>query len=75
MLVQRTIARQIQFEKQVGKGRFGEVYTARWNGEMVAAKVFQTTDEASWNREKEIYQTMMLQHENILCKFVFSFSR
>lgn len=69
-LVQRTIARQLRFEKNVGKGRFGEVYMGYWNGDVVAIKVFQTTDEMSWKREKEIYQTMMLRHENILCKSV-----
>jgi len=66
VLVQRTIARQLQLEKNVGKGRFGEVYMAHWHGDTVAVKIFQTTDEASWKREKEIYQTMMLRHENIL---------
>ncbi|XP_046405242.1 bone morphogenetic protein receptor type-1B [Ischnura elegans] len=66
LLVQRTIAKQIQMEKSVGKGRYGEVLLARWRGEKVAVKVFLTTEEASWFRETEIYQTVLMRHENIL---------
>lgn len=50
----------------VGKGRYGEVWLARWRGEKVAVKVFFTTEEASWFRETEIYQTVLMRHENIL---------
>ncbi|XP_070396823.1 bone morphogenetic protein receptor type-1B [Dermacentor albipictus] len=65
-LVQRTIARQIQMVDIIGKGRYGEVWKAHWRGEYVAVKVFFTTDEASWLRETDIYQTMLLRHDNIL---------
>ncbi|XP_044738565.1 bone morphogenetic protein receptor type-1B isoform X2 [Chrysoperla carnea] len=65
-LVQRTIAKQIQMVHSVGKGRYGEVWLARWRGEKVAVKVFFTTEEASWFRETEIYQTVLMRHENIL---------
>ena len=58
LLVQRTIAKQIQFRDIVGRGRYGEVWKAQWRGEDVAVKVFFTTDEASWFRETEIYQTL-----------------
>ena len=50
----------------VGKGRYGEVWLAKWRGENVTVKVFFTTDEASWFRETEIYQTVLLRHDNIL---------
>ncbi|KAM6987180.1 bone morphogenetic protein receptor, type IBb isoform 2-T2 [Aplochiton taeniatus] len=66
LLVQRTIAKQIQMVKQIGKGRYGEVWMGRWRGERVAVKVFFTTEEASWFRETEIYQTVLVRHENIL---------
>ncbi|XP_055730732.1 bone morphogenetic protein receptor type-1B-like isoform X1 [Salvelinus fontinalis] len=66
LLVQRTIAKQIQMVKQIGKGRYGEVWMGRWRGERVAVKVFFTTEEASWFRETEIYQTVLMRHENIL---------
>lgn len=66
--VQRTIAKQIQMVKQIGKGRYGEVWMGRWRGERVAVKVFFTTEEASWFRETEIYQTVLMRHENILGK-------
>lgn len=64
--MQRTIAKQITLEKSVGKGRYGEVWKAKWRGENVAVKVFFTTEEASWFRETELYQTIMLRHENVL---------
>ncbi|XP_014679189.1 PREDICTED: bone morphogenetic protein receptor type-1B-like [Priapulus caudatus] len=52
--------------RMIGKGRFGEVWKARWRGEAVAVKTFFTTEEASWFRETEIYQTVLLRHDNIL---------
>ena len=50
----------------VGQGRFGEVWKGEWRGEFVAVKIFSSIDEKSWFREVEIYQTVMLRHENIL---------
>lgn len=66
LLVQRTIARQIQLVEIIGKGRYGEVWRGRWRAENVAVKIFSSREERSWIREAEIYQTVMLRHENIL---------
>ncbi|ELT99041.1 hypothetical protein CAPTEDRAFT_227433 [Capitella teleta] len=66
LLVQRTIARQIHLIEIIGKGHFGEVWRGRWRGENVAVKIFCSREESSWFREAEIYQTVMLRHENIL---------
>ncbi|KAG5680347.1 hypothetical protein PVAND_009857 [Polypedilum vanderplanki] len=66
LLVQRSIARQIQLEKIIGNGRFGQVWVGRWRGEKVAVKIFSSREECSWTREAEIYQTSMLRHDNIL---------
>uniref|UniRef100_A0A8C2H2S3 Activin receptor type-1C n=1 Tax=Cyprinus carpio TaxID=7962 RepID=A0A8C2H2S3_CYPCA len=66
LLVQRTIARTIVLQESIGKGRFGEVWRGKWSGEDVAVKIFSSRDERSWFREAEIYQTIMLRHENIL---------
>ncbi|XP_065129158.1 activin receptor type-1C isoform X2 [Paramisgurnus dabryanus] len=66
LLVQRTIARTIVLQESIGKGRFGEVWRGKWRGEDVAVKIFSSRDERSWFREAEIYQTVMLRHENIL---------
>ncbi|XP_044572452.1 bone morphogenetic protein receptor type-1B isoform X3 [Drosophila ananassae] len=66
LLVQRTIAKQIQMVRLVGKGRYGEVWLAKWRDERVAVKTFFTTEEASWFRETEIYQTVLMRHDNIL---------
>ncbi|KAL4636224.1 activin receptor type-1C-like [Arapaima gigas] len=66
LLVQRTIARTIVLQQIVGKGRFGEVWRGKWRGEDVAVKIFSSRDERSWFREAEVYQTILLRHENIL---------
>ncbi|XP_033114139.1 bone morphogenetic protein receptor type-1B-like [Anneissia japonica] len=66
LLVQRTIAKQVQLVKSVGKGRFGEVWLGRWHGEPIAVKIYHTAEEANWYRETEIYQTVVMRHENIL---------
>ncbi|XP_022711828.1 bone morphogenetic protein receptor type-1B-like isoform X2 [Varroa jacobsoni] len=65
-MIQRTIGRQIDLDCPIGKGRYGEVYRALWKGEYVACKVFNSTEEPSWCREVEIYQTTLLRHDNIL---------
>lgn len=66
LLVQRSIARQIQLLDIIGKGRFGEVWKGRWRGECVAVKIFASRDEQSWFRECFVYQTVMLRNDNIL---------
>lgn len=66
LLVQRTIAKQVTLSQCIGKGRYGEVWLAKWRGEKVAVKVFVSQEEASWFRETEIYQTGSMRHDNIL---------
>lgn len=66
LLIQRTIARQITFQTCIGKGRFGEVWKGKWRGEEVAVKIFSPTEEASWYREAEFYQTVLLRHDHVL---------
>ena len=64
--VQRTIAKQVQLIRCVGQGRFGEVWKAKWRGEYVAVNIYLTEEESSWFRETEIYQTVLMRHDNIL---------
>lgn len=66
LLVQRTLAKNIQLIERIGKGRYGTVWKGLYNCEFVAVKSFPTIDEASWIRETEIYSTVMLRHNNIL---------
>ena len=66
LLVQRSVARQVTLLHTIGQGRFGEVWKGEWRGEFVAVKIFSSIDEKSWFREVEIFQTVMLRHENIL---------
>ncbi|KAH9284917.1 Serine/threonine-protein kinase receptor R3 [Echinococcus granulosus] len=68
-LVSRTIARQTILLVCIGKGRFGEVWRAVCNGEVVAVKIFSSRDGASWTRETQIYTTALLSHRNILAYY------
>ncbi|KFP44129.1 Serine/threonine-protein kinase receptor R3, partial [Chlamydotis macqueenii] len=45
---------------------YGEVWRGVWHGENVAVKIFSSRDEQSWFRETEIYNTVLLRHDNIL---------
>ncbi|CAG0912791.1 unnamed protein product [Notodromas monacha] len=65
-LVQQTVSRQVQKDRIIGQGRYGKVWLGHWRGEPVALKMFNTTEEASWRRENEIYETPLIRHENVL---------
>lgn len=65
-LVQSTVARQVMMVEMIGKGRYGEVWKGMYHGECIAVKTFSSRDEASWDRETEIYNTVLLRHDNIL---------
>ena len=62
----RTVAKEIQLLELVGQGRFGRVHRGIWRGDFVAVKIFFTLDEKSWFRETDIYNTVLLRHDNIL---------
>ena len=66
LLVQRTLAKQIDLAHCIGKGRYGEVWKGIFHYDEVAVKIFYSRDEASWQREVEIYSTITLKNENIL---------
>ena len=65
-LVQRTVARQIELKDLIGKGRYGEVWRGTWQSDSVAVKIFNSRDEESWKRETNVYNTVLLRHDNIL---------
>ncbi|KAK2144657.1 hypothetical protein LSH36_739g00007 [Paralvinella palmiformis] len=69
LLIQRTVAREIQLVECIGKGRYGEVWRGIYHGEDMAVKIFSSRDERSWERESQIYNTVLLRHENILSFF------
>lgn len=46
------------------------MWRGQWQGENVAVKIFSSRDEKSWFRETEIYNTVLLRHENILGEFI-----
>ena len=66
LTVQRTIAQSIDLGRIIGQGRYGEVRLGIWRGERVAVKIFPSREDDSWQREKEIYNTAMLRHDNLL---------
>ena len=65
-LQQRTVARQIHLGECIGSGRYGSVFRGTWQGEELAIKIFSSRDEQSWTRETEIFNTVLLRHDNIL---------
>lgn len=66
-LEQLTIGRQIEKTKQIGQGRYGEVWLARWFGDLVAVKQSYGPQKESWQRERDIYESCVIRHNNILC--------
>lgn len=66
LLKQRTIGMQIVLRSRIGKGRYGEVFLGDWGGTSVAVKSFHSLEDASWEREKQIYQLALMKHPNIL---------
>ncbi|GBL88309.1 TGF-beta receptor type-1 [Araneus ventricosus] len=66
LLVQRSIARKVTLVECVGKGRYGEVWKGSYYCDYCAVKIFSTRDDKSWEREVQVYETVMLRHENIL---------
>lgn len=46
------------------------MWRGQWQGENVAVKIFSSRDEKSWFRETEIYNTVLLRHENILGELI-----
>jgi serine/threonine protein kinase len=68
-LIQRTISRDLHIDYEhgmIGRGRYGIVWRAKWNGDTVAVKCFFSMHENSWSRERQIYETNLLRHSNIL---------
>ncbi len=66
VLIQRTLAREITLETCIGAGRYGEVWRGSYHAEKVAVKIFYSRDEASFQREVEIYSIILMKSENIL---------
>lgn len=60
------VTKSVKISLVSGKGRYGEVWRGQWQGENVAVKIFSSRDEKSWFRETEIYNTVLLRHDNIL---------
>uniref|UniRef100_A0A7E4W896 receptor protein serine/threonine kinase n=1 Tax=Panagrellus redivivus TaxID=6233 RepID=A0A7E4W896_PANRE len=66
ILNQRTVAQSIRFINEIARGRYGTVHKAYYRSRYVAVKSFYTNEEQSWQNERLVYETLMLNHENIL---------
>ena len=56
----------IQLIHSIGHGKFGSVYKASFNGQLVAVKIFTSHHRHSWQNEKSLYTMESTAHENIL---------
>lgn len=65
-LVQKTLSKTIKLEELIGTGHFGRVWRGVRQCENVAVKIFLSKDEASWNRELDVYTKVNLSHEFIV---------
>jgi serine/threonine protein kinase len=66
LLAQRSIALDINLIRQIGRGRYGEVWHGTYQSKDVAVKIFEAHEETSWEKETAIYATNLLSHPNIL---------
>ena len=48
LLEPRTLTKQITLEERIGMGGYGCVYRGRWHGDIIAVKIFLSSEEASW---------------------------
>ena len=67
-LIQKTIAKQLSFKRQIGQGEFSgnKIWLAEWNVDPVAVKVFLTSNETAWEREHDNFNFVLLRHPNII---------
>jgi hypothetical protein len=64
--IQLSVAVQIHLEECIGSGRYSSVFRSTWQGgPELAVKVFSSSDEQSWYRETEIYDTVLSHHDNV----------
>jgi len=59
-------SQKVQLIESIGKGRYSEVFLGKRGSQCVAVKVFSAAIEQSWKRERMIYNTFVLDNENIL---------
>lgn len=76
-LSKRTVAKELVYvgNSPIGKGRYGEVWRGKFKGREVAIKQFPSTEEESFYRESEIYDSLMLRHPVsliLICRHVLN---
>ena len=63
-----------QLNERIGQGRFGFVYKAVYDGQIVAVKIFSYNSRHSWENECNMYAMESTTHPNIL-EFITSESQ
>ncbi|XP_045067426.1 activin receptor type-2B-like [Coregonus clupeaformis] len=58
--------KHLQLLEVKARGRFGCVWKAQLMSEYVAVKIFPVQDKQSWQKEKDIFLTPGMRHENLL---------
>ena len=59
----------LQLIQTIGRGKFGSVWKAAYQGGFVAVKIFTPNYQQFWIKEKEIYSRESTGHENVLKYF------
>ena len=59
----------LQLLQTIGRGKFGSVWKAAYQGEFVAVKIFSPNYQQFWEKEKDIYSRESTAHENVLKYF------
>jgi TGF-beta receptor type-1 len=61
-----SIESQIQLEKIIENGQFGQLWHGQFESENVVVKISSDSNECLWTREAEIYKTPLMRHDNII---------
>ena len=57
--------KSVLLETVLSQGRYATVWKGRFVGQLLAAKIFPVTAFASWQRERDIYDLLSVEHSNI----------
>uniref|UniRef100_A0A0N4Z218 Serine/threonine-protein kinase receptor n=1 Tax=Parastrongyloides trichosuri TaxID=131310 RepID=A0A0N4Z218_PARTI len=62
--------KQIEMLEILAKGRFGEVFKGRFNGQIIAVKTFTHENAASWAKERDIFTNEFVKEHDSIVKYL-----